>query len=126
MAREKVVSSKSAKAKAADLLAQIGNQPSPIDDETRKTRLKTLIKLGKERGFLTYAEVNDHLPDDVVDAEFDGAVKRLLEAETRRTFEILKQKVAKLGLSGLSSEEKQQYVHASNTSGRTAEPNSSS
>ena len=69
MAREKVVSSKSAKAKAADLLAQIGSQPSPIDEETRKTRLKTLIKLGKERGFLTYAEVNDHLPDDVVDAE---------------------------------------------------------
>jgi RNA polymerase primary sigma factor len=69
MAREKVVTNKSAKAKAAELLAQIGNQPSPIDEETRKTRLKTLIKLGKERGFLTYAEVNDHLPDDVVDAE---------------------------------------------------------
>ena len=69
MAREKAASSKSAKAKAAELLAQIGNQPSPTDDETRKTRLKTLIKLGKERGFLTYAEVNDHLPDDVVDAE---------------------------------------------------------
>ena len=69
MAREKAVSNKSAKAKAAELLAQIGNQPSPVDDETRKTRLKTLIKLGKERGFLTYAEVNDHLPDDVVDAE---------------------------------------------------------
>ena len=69
MAREKVASSKSAKAKAADLLAQISNQPSPVDEETRKTRLKTLIKLGKDRGFLTYAEVNDHLPDDVVDAE---------------------------------------------------------
>jgi RNA polymerase primary sigma factor len=69
MAREKVVSNKTAKAKAAELLAQISNQPSPIDEETRKTRLKTLIKLGKERGFLTYAEVNDHLPDDVVDAE---------------------------------------------------------
>ena len=69
MAREKAASSKSAKAKAAELLAQISNQPSPTDDETRKTRLKTLIKLGKERGFLTYAEVNDHLPDDVVDAE---------------------------------------------------------
>ncbi len=69
MAREKAVSNKTAKAKAAELLAQIGNQPSPVDDETRKTRLKTLIKLGKERGFLTYAEVNDHLPDDVVDAE---------------------------------------------------------
>jgi RNA polymerase primary sigma factor len=69
MAREKAASSKSAKVKAAELLAQIGTQPSPIDDETRKMRLKTLIKLGKERGFLTYAEVNDHLPDDVVDAE---------------------------------------------------------
>ncbi len=69
MAREKATSSKSAKAKAAELLAQIGNQPSPVDEETRKTRLKTLIKLGKERGFLTYSEVNDHLPDDVVDAE---------------------------------------------------------
>ncbi|MBK7423967.1 MAG: RNA polymerase sigma factor RpoD [Propionivibrio sp.] len=69
MAREKGSSSKSAKAKAAELMAQIGVQPSPVDDETRKMRLKTLIKLGKERGFLTYAEVNDHLPDDVVDAE---------------------------------------------------------
>ena len=68
MAREKAANNKSAKVKAAELLAQMGNQPSPIDEETRKTRLKTLIKLGKERGFLTYAEVNDHLPDDVVDA----------------------------------------------------------
>ena len=69
MAREKATSSKSAKAKAAELMAQIGVPASPVDDETRKMRLKTLIKLGKERGFLTYAEVNDHLPDDVVDAE---------------------------------------------------------
>ncbi len=69
MAREKAANNKSAKVKAAELLAQMGNQPSQIDEETRKTRLKTLIKLGKERGFLTYAEVNDHLPDDVVDAE---------------------------------------------------------
>ena len=65
----KATNTKTAKARTAELLAQIGNQPSPVDDETRKTRLKTLIKLGKERGFLTYAEVNDHLPDDVVDAE---------------------------------------------------------
>ena len=28
-----------------------------------------LIALGKERGFLTYAEINDHLPDEMVDAE---------------------------------------------------------
>ncbi|HTG97475.1 MAG TPA: RNA polymerase sigma factor region1.1 domain-containing protein, partial [Burkholderiales bacterium] len=39
------------------------------DAETRRTRLKNQIKLGKERGFLTYSEINDHLPDDLVDAE---------------------------------------------------------
>ncbi|MGE5467459.1 MAG: RNA polymerase sigma factor RpoD [Ignavibacteria bacterium] len=41
----------------------------PIDLETKRTRLKNLIALGKERGFLTYGEINDHLPDDLVDAE---------------------------------------------------------
>ena len=69
MAKEKAINNKSAKAKTAELLAQISGQPSPADEEVRKTRLKTLIKLGKDRGYLTYAEVNDHLPDDVVDAE---------------------------------------------------------
>src|SRR6266508_122272 len=37
--------------------------------ELRKTRLKNLIVLGKERSYLTYAEINDHLPDDILDAE---------------------------------------------------------
>src|SRR4029453_16729182 len=41
----------------------------PNDAEARRTRLKNLIVLGKERGYLTYAEVNDHLPDDMTDAE---------------------------------------------------------
>src|SRR5690349_175802 len=40
----------------------------PNDAEARRTRLKNLIVLGKERGFLTYAEINDHLPD-ILDAE---------------------------------------------------------
>ncbi|WP_029147364.1 RNA polymerase sigma factor RpoD [Methylophilus sp. 5] len=40
-----------------------------MDAEARRTRLKTLIVLGKERGYLTYAEINDHLPDDVQDSE---------------------------------------------------------
>ena len=40
-----------------------------LDAEARRTRLKTLIVLGKERGYLTYAEINDHLPDDVQDSE---------------------------------------------------------
>jgi RNA polymerase primary sigma factor len=40
-----------------------------LDAEARRTRLKSLIVLGKERGYLTYAEINDHLPDDVQDSE---------------------------------------------------------
>ena len=36
---------------------------------TRRQRLKQLIKLGKTRGYLTHAEINDHLPDKLVDAE---------------------------------------------------------
>ncbi len=42
---------------------------APLDLDTRRMRLKNLIALGKERGYLTYAEINDHLPDDLVDAE---------------------------------------------------------
>ncbi len=42
---------------------------APLDMDTRRLRLKNLIALGKERGYLTYAEINDHLPDDLVDAE---------------------------------------------------------
>ncbi len=42
---------------------------SAQDMEARRMRLKRLIVLGKERGYLTYAEINDHLPDDMLDAE---------------------------------------------------------
>src|SRR4029079_5496245 len=51
------------------LLAAANAQLPKEDAETRRTRLKNLIKLGKDRGFLTYSEINDHLPDDLVDAE---------------------------------------------------------
>ena len=36
---------------------------SPADAEARRNRLRNLVMLGKERSFLTYAEINDHLPD---------------------------------------------------------------
>jgi RNA polymerase primary sigma factor len=35
----------------------------------QESQLKLLIAKGKEQGFLTYSEVNDHLPDDIVDPE---------------------------------------------------------
>jgi RNA polymerase primary sigma factor len=57
-------------AKVKDKLApMIAEAPSAEEAEVRRTRLKSLIALGKERGYLTYAEINDHLPDDLVDAE---------------------------------------------------------
>ncbi len=66
-----------AKEKAAEkalLEGAMTEKQEPLDPEARKTRLKALIKLGKERGYLTYAEINDHLPDDVVDAESIEAI----------------------------------------------------
>ncbi len=38
-------------------------------NENQQSQLKDLITKGKEQGFLTYAQVNDHLPDDIVDPE---------------------------------------------------------
>lgn len=49
-------------------------QLTPEELEARRTRLKALIKLGKGRGYLTYSEINDHLPDDLVDAEAIEAI----------------------------------------------------
>lgn len=38
-------------------------------DHTPQSQLKLLLAKGKEQGYLTYAEVNDHLPADMVDAD---------------------------------------------------------
>ncbi|MBI4005130.1 MAG: RNA polymerase sigma factor RpoD [Gammaproteobacteria bacterium] len=40
-----------------------------IEQTDEQSQLKILIAKGKEQGFLTYHEVNDHLPDDIVDPE---------------------------------------------------------
>ncbi|MDC1466235.1 RNA polymerase sigma factor RpoD, partial [Litorivicinus sp.] len=37
--------------------------------EKRQSRLKELIAKGKEQGYLTYAEVNDHLPEEIADPD---------------------------------------------------------
>lgn len=58
--------------------------------------------------------------DDDIDAEFAGAVQRLAEAESKRAFAVLQQKVYKLGVAGLSSEEKQHYLRALARQGPTA------
>ncbi|WP_322095740.1 RNA polymerase sigma factor RpoD [Peristeroidobacter soli] len=43
-------------------------EPAQIADE-RQSQLKLLIARGKEQGYLTYVEVNDHLPSEIVDPE---------------------------------------------------------
>src|SRR3984885_7432090 len=40
-----------------------------MDQEQQRSRLKDLITRGKDQGYLTYAEVNDHLPADITDPE---------------------------------------------------------
>ena len=69
MARPK--SEKTIEKEKFKLAAEAARDPVVMaqDAEARRTRLKSLIILGKERGYLTYAEINDHLPDDVQETE---------------------------------------------------------
>ncbi|MBA5604988.1 RNA polymerase sigma factor RpoD [Duganella sp. FT3S] len=52
----------------ADLLG-MDPKASAEDLERRRQQIKNLINMGKERGFLTYAEINDQLPENIVDPE---------------------------------------------------------
>ena len=45
------------------------SEASEEELERRRQKLKTLIKLGKDRGFLTHSEINDHLPENIIDPE---------------------------------------------------------
>lgn len=46
-----------------------------LKDEQNRRSLKELIKLGKERGYLTFSDINDHLPEDLVDTDaMDGII----------------------------------------------------
>jgi len=63
---------KISKAKERALMKEFGLDETVLSEEDlakRRSRLKTLIKLGKTRGYLTHGEISDHLPDKLVDAE---------------------------------------------------------
>ena len=49
-----------------------------MDQESKQSELKKLILKGKERSFLTYREINDHLPEDMHDANQIGAVVNMI------------------------------------------------
>ncbi len=58
--------------------SRVGAEKVQLDAETRRVRLKNLIVMGKERGYLIYSEINDHLPEDVLDAEqIDGIISMI-------------------------------------------------
>jgi len=78
--KKKPISAKLAAANAKHA-ASANLHASPIeqqqDVEARRTRLKTLIILGKERGYLTYGEINDHLPEMLEVEQIEGVVSMI-------------------------------------------------
>ena len=66
------------KAKLAANLQLASNPAAQLQDvEERRTRLKALIVLGKERGYLTFAEINDHLPEMLEVEQIEGVVSMI-------------------------------------------------
>ncbi len=49
-----------------------------MDQQEQQSKLKQLIAKGKEQGFLTYAEVNDHLPPGIVEADQIEDIVRMI------------------------------------------------
>lgn len=78
--KKKPASTKKA-ALSAKLAANLQLNASPADQlqdvEERRTRLKALIVLGKERGYLTFAEINDHLPEMLEVEQIEGVVSMI-------------------------------------------------
>ncbi|OHC83634.1 MAG: RNA polymerase sigma factor RpoD, partial [Sideroxydans sp. RIFOXYB12_FULL_59_6] len=64
-----------AKAKTAEVASKQSDNSQDIEE--RRTRLKALILLGKERGYLTFAEINDHLPDMLEVEQVEGVVSMI-------------------------------------------------
>jgi RNA polymerase primary sigma factor len=72
---------KVSRAKERALMREFGLEETALTEEEavkRRQELKTLIKMGKTRGFLTHQEINDHLPEKLVDAEVLEAIVSML------------------------------------------------
>jgi RNA polymerase primary sigma factor len=57
------------KAKGGAELLGLDTKSTAEELERRRAQIKNLINMGKERGFLTYAEINDQLPENIIDPE---------------------------------------------------------
>jgi len=72
---------KVSRAKERALMREFGLEETALTEEEaskRRQELKTLIKMGKTRGFLTHQEINDHLPEKLVNEEILEAIISML------------------------------------------------
>ncbi|MCY4743905.1 RNA polymerase sigma factor RpoD [Pelomonas sp. UHG3] len=72
---------KVSRAKERALMREFGLEETALTEEEalkRRSELKTLIKMGKTRGFLTHQEINDHLPEKLVSEEILEAIVSML------------------------------------------------
>jgi RNA polymerase primary sigma factor len=80
-AKVKPLRMKVSRAKERALMREFGLDETALTEEEvakRRLELKTLIKMGKTRGFLTHQEINDHLPEKLVDNEILEAIVSML------------------------------------------------
>ncbi|MDR7331534.1 RNA polymerase sigma factor RpoD [Roseateles asaccharophilus] len=80
-AKAKPLRMKVSRAKERALMREFGLEETALTEEEalkRRTELKTLIKMGKTRGFLTHQEINDHLPEKLVSEEILEAIISML------------------------------------------------
>jgi len=70
---------------------------------TKQSRIKELIARGKEQGYLTYAEVNDHLPEDISDPDQVEDIIQMINDMGIRVFESAPDAEALLMADGDSS-----------------------
>ena len=80
-AKVKPLRMKVSRAKERALMREFGLDETTLTEEEvakRRLELKTLIKMGKTRGFLTHQEINDHLPEKLVDHDILEAIVSML------------------------------------------------
>ena len=80
-AKAKPLRMKVSRAKERALMREFGLDETALTEEEvakRRQELKVLIKMGKTRGFLTHQEINDHLPEKLVDNEILEAIVSML------------------------------------------------
>ncbi len=97
------------------------------DTSQQQSRLKELIARGKEQGYLTYAEVNDHLPEDIADPDQVEDIIRMINDMGIRVSEDTPDAETLLMTEGDSAEEADDDAVAAlaaveSDAGRTTDP----